>query len=83
MLSLSLWWLYSLFLVGSGVLSSYCLQFTCLSVQGANLIGVDSLGMDVRAFSGVEAQTLRFSFNARVKSSFCLICSINLTISSI
>lgn len=37
-----------------------------LFIQRAKLIGVDSLGMDVRVFSGMEAQTLRFSFNARV-----------------
>ncbi|KAF8402256.1 hypothetical protein HHK36_013208 [Tetracentron sinense] len=39
-----------------------------LSVEGANLIGVDSLGMDVRVFSGVEARTLRFSFKYRATS---------------
>ncbi|KAL5991031.1 hypothetical protein ACLOJK_011937 [Asimina triloba] len=33
--------------------------------MGANLIGVDSLGMDVRVFTGLEARTIRFSFNAR------------------
>ena len=37
-----------------------------MSVQEATLIGVDSLGIDVRAFSGLEARTVRFSFNAQV-----------------
>jgi len=32
------------------------------------LIGVDSLGIDVRAFSGLEARTVRFSFNAQALS---------------
>lgn len=41
-----------------------------LFMQRANLIGVDSLGMDVRVFSGMEAQTIRFSFNARVSFFF-------------
>ncbi|XP_024450295.1 uncharacterized protein At3g49140 isoform X2 [Populus trichocarpa] len=36
-----------------------------LHVERANLIGVDSLGMDVRIFSGVEARTHRFPFKVR------------------
>jgi len=32
------------------------------------LIGIDSLGIDVRAFSGLEARTVRFSFNAQALS---------------
>ncbi|KAJ8774859.1 hypothetical protein K2173_018118 [Erythroxylum novogranatense] len=36
-----------------------------LHVEGANLIGVDSLGMDVRIFSGVEVRTHRFPFKVR------------------
>lgn len=49
-------------------LKALCRKKKGLNVEGANLIGVDSLGMDVRAFSGVEARTLRFSFNARAIS---------------
>ncbi|XXG89224.1 hypothetical protein AAC387_Pa12g1278 [Persea americana] len=49
-------------------LKALCRKKKGLHVEGANLIGVDSLGMDVRTFSGVEAQTLRFSFNARATS---------------
>ena len=41
-------------------------------MQRANVIGVDSLGMDVRVSSGMEARTLRFSFNARVGIYFLL-----------
>lgn len=36
-----------------------------LHVERANLVGVDSLGMDVRIFSGVEARTHRFPFKVR------------------
>ncbi|XP_010525800.1 PREDICTED: uncharacterized protein At3g49140 [Tarenaya hassleriana] len=36
-----------------------------LQVEGANLISIDSLGMDVRVFTGVEVQTHRFPFKAR------------------
>jgi hypothetical protein len=37
-----------------------------MALQEASLIGVDSLGIDVRAFSGLEVRTVRFSFNAQV-----------------
>lgn len=39
-----------------------------LHVERANLIGVDSLGMDVRVSSGSEVQTRRFPFKARATS---------------
>ncbi|XP_050213029.2 uncharacterized protein At3g49140 isoform X2 [Mercurialis annua] len=39
-----------------------------IHVEGANLIGVDSLGIDVRIFSGVEVRTHRFPFKARARS---------------
>ncbi|KAI3470121.1 hypothetical protein Pfo_026784 [Paulownia fortunei] len=39
-----------------------------LHVEGANLIGVDSLGMDVRVSSGTEVRTHRFSFKVRANS---------------
>ncbi|XP_077250660.1 pentatricopeptide repeat (PPR) superfamily protein isoform X2 [Tasmannia lanceolata] len=49
-------------------LKALCRKKKGLNVEGANLIGVDSLGMDVRVFSGVEAQTIRFSFKDRAMS---------------
>ncbi|OAY73893.1 Uncharacterized protein ACMD2_01238 [Ananas comosus] len=49
-------------------LKALCRRRKGLTVERAKLIGVDSLGMDVRVFSGMEAQTLRFSFNARAMS---------------
>ncbi|KDP42858.1 hypothetical protein JCGZ_23800 [Jatropha curcas] len=36
-----------------------------LHAEGADLIGVDSLGIDVRIFSGVEVRTHRFPFKVR------------------
>ncbi|XAR48758.1 hypothetical protein NMG60_11031680 [Bertholletia excelsa] len=39
-----------------------------LYVEDANLIGVDSLGMDVRIFTGIEVQTYRFPFKVRATS---------------
>nr|XP_019704267.1 uncharacterized protein At3g49140 isoform X4 [Elaeis guineensis] len=49
-------------------LRSLCRRRKGLIVERGNLIGVDSLGMDVRVFSGMEVQTIRFSFNARAIS---------------
>ncbi|XP_065867531.1 uncharacterized protein At3g49140 [Euphorbia lathyris] len=39
-----------------------------LHVEAANLIGVDSLGIDVRIFTGVEVRTHRFPFKVRATS---------------
>ncbi|KAI4305987.1 hypothetical protein L6164_029307 [Bauhinia variegata] len=39
-----------------------------LNIEGASLIGVDSLGMDVRVFSGVEVRTHRFPFKVPATS---------------
>ncbi|XP_047333395.1 uncharacterized protein At3g49140-like isoform X2 [Impatiens glandulifera] len=39
-----------------------------LIAENASLIGVDSLGMDVRILSGTEVQTHRFPFKAKVRS---------------
>ncbi|RLN05223.1 uncharacterized protein C2845_PM13G16200 [Panicum miliaceum] len=49
-------------------LRSLCRRKKSLTVEEASLIGVDSLGIDVRAFSGLEARTVRFSFNAQALS---------------
>ncbi|KAL3506650.1 hypothetical protein ACH5RR_032032 [Cinchona calisaya] len=55
-----------------GMRSSFALKALCekkgLLVEGANLIGVDSLGMDVRVFSGSEVLTHRFPFKVRATS---------------
>ncbi|XP_028792584.1 uncharacterized protein At3g49140 isoform X2 [Neltuma alba] len=39
-----------------------------LDVEGARLIGVDSLGLDVRVFSGAEVRTHRFPFKVPATS---------------
>ncbi|KAG6513181.1 hypothetical protein ZIOFF_023494 [Zingiber officinale] len=54
-----------------GAQSSVALKALCrrrkgLNVEVANLIGIDSLGIDVRVYCGMEAHTLRFPFSARV-----------------
>ncbi|TVU36163.1 hypothetical protein EJB05_18082 [Eragrostis curvula] len=49
-------------------LRSLCRRKKSLTVEEASLIGVDSLGIDVRAFSGLEARTVRFSFNSQALS---------------
>nr|CAB3475110.1 unnamed protein product [Digitaria exilis] len=49
-------------------LRSLCRRKKSITVEEASLIGVDSLGIDVRAFSGLEARTVRFSFNAQALS---------------
>ncbi|KAG6433372.1 hypothetical protein SASPL_104983 [Salvia splendens] len=58
--------------VQTGTRCSVALKALCkkkgLYVEVANLIGVDSLGMDVRVFSGTEVRTHRFSFKTRATS---------------
>ncbi|KAK1290824.1 Uncharacterized protein QJS10_CPB18g00441 [Acorus calamus] len=52
----------------TAALKALCRKKKHLDVERASLIGIDSLGMDVRVFSGLEAHTLRFPFNTQVKS---------------
>ncbi|KAK1313672.1 Uncharacterized protein QJS10_CPA06g01406 [Acorus calamus] len=52
----------------TAALKALCRKKKHLDVERASLIGIDSLGMDVRIFSGLEARTLRFPFNTQVKS---------------
>ncbi|XVF29288.1 hypothetical protein REPUB_Repub15cG0108100 [Reevesia pubescens] len=55
-----------------GIRCNVALKALCkkkgLQIEGANLIGVDSLGIDVRIFSGVEVRTHRFPFKVRAMS---------------
>ncbi|KAL9431678.1 hypothetical protein AB3S75_026805 [Citrus x aurantiifolia] len=55
-----------------GIRCNVALKALCkkkgLNVEEANLIGVDSLGMDVRVFFGVEVRTHRFPFKIRATS---------------
>ncbi|EOY04956.1 Pentatricopeptide repeat superfamily protein isoform 1 [Theobroma cacao] len=56
----------------NGIRCNVALKALCkkkgLQIEGANLIGVDSLGIDVRIFSGVEVRTHRFPFKVRAMS---------------
>ncbi|KAH6770294.1 Pentatricopeptide repeat superfamily protein [Perilla frutescens var. hirtella] len=56
----------------TGMRCSAALKALCkkkgLHVEGANLIGVDCLGMDVRVYTGTEVRTHRFSFKTRATS---------------
>ncbi|CAI0403137.1 unnamed protein product [Linum tenue] len=47
-------------------LISLCWRCKGIQVEEATLIGVDSLGFDLRVCSGTQVQTLRFAFNSRV-----------------
>lgn len=55
-----------------GIRCKYALKALCrkkgLHAERANLIGVDSLGMDVRVLSGTEVWTHRFPFKVRAHS---------------
>ncbi|KAJ8452768.1 hypothetical protein Cgig2_005104 [Carnegiea gigantea] len=50
----------------TNALKSLCWRCKGLQVQEAALIGIDSLGFDLRVCSGTQVQTLRFVFNSRV-----------------
>ncbi|XP_075512004.1 uncharacterized protein At3g49140 isoform X1 [Primulina tabacum] len=58
--------------VESGAKCNVALKALCkkkgLNIEGANLIGVDSLGMDVRVSSGTEVRTHRFPFKVKAMS---------------
>ncbi|KAK4745407.1 hypothetical protein SAY87_011719 [Trapa incisa] len=49
-------------------LKSLCWRCKGIQVEEAMIIGIDALGFDIRACSGTQLQTLRFSFETRVTS---------------
>ncbi|KAM1232192.1 hypothetical protein ACFX13_042774 [Malus domestica] len=51
-------------------LKSLCWRLKGLQVEEAVLIGVDSLGFDLRVCSGTQVQTLRFAHNTRATSEY-------------
>ncbi|KAJ3678145.1 hypothetical protein LUZ60_001948 [Juncus effusus] len=53
----------------NSALRALCRKKKGLIVEEANIIGVDRLGFDVRAFLGLEIRTLRFSFNTSVMTA--------------
>lgn len=51
-------------------LKSLCWRCKGIQVEEATLIGVDTLGFDLRVCSGRQVQTLRFTFNTRATSEY-------------
>lgn len=51
-------------------LQSLCRRCKGIQVEEAVLIGVDSLGFDLRVCSGAQVQTLRFAFDKRASSEY-------------
>ncbi|KAI0491439.1 hypothetical protein KFK09_025699 [Dendrobium nobile] len=51
-------------------LKALCLRQKGIQVQEASIIGLDSLGFDLRVCSGTQIQTLRFGFKTRATSEF-------------
>ncbi|WCJ36733.1 Pentatricopeptide repeat (PPR) superfamily protein [Euphorbia peplus] len=51
-------------------LKSLCWRSKSVQVEEAALIGVDSLGFDVRVCSGAQIQTLRLAFSPRATSEY-------------
>ncbi|KAK4487599.1 hypothetical protein RD792_005752 [Penstemon davidsonii] len=51
-------------------LKSLCWRCKGIQVEECALIGVDSLGFDLRVCSGTQVQTLRFSFKKRASSEY-------------
>ncbi|CAH9110263.1 unnamed protein product [Cuscuta europaea] len=51
-------------------LKSLCMRCKGIQVEEVALIGMDSLGIDVRVCSGIQVQTLRFPFKKRASSEY-------------
>ncbi|CAI9092311.1 OLC1v1027510C1 [Oldenlandia corymbosa var. corymbosa] len=51
-------------------LKSLCWRCKGIQVEEVALIGIDSLGFDLRVCSGTQVQTLRFSFSKRASSEY-------------
>ncbi|PSS33030.1 FMN-binding split barrel protein [Actinidia chinensis var. chinensis] len=51
-------------------LKSLCWRCKGIQVEEASIIGVDTLGFDLRACSGMQLHTLRFTFNKRASSEY-------------
>ncbi|EXC05954.1 hypothetical protein L484_014223 [Morus notabilis] len=51
-------------------LKSLCWRLKGIQVEEAVIIGVDSLGIDLRICSGTQVQTLRFGFDSRATSEY-------------
>ncbi|KAK1361193.1 FMN-binding split barrel [Heracleum sosnowskyi] len=51
-------------------LKSFCWRCKGIQAEEVALIGVDSLGFDLRVCSGIQVQTLRFAFKKRASSEY-------------
>lgn len=51
-------------------LKSLCWRLKGIQAEEASVIGMDTLGFDLRICSGKQVQTLRFSFNTRASSEY-------------
>ncbi|XAR53609.1 hypothetical protein NMG60_11022227 [Bertholletia excelsa] len=51
-------------------LKALCWRCKRIQVEEATIIGVDTLGFDLRVCSGTQIQTLRFTFNTRASSEY-------------
>ncbi|KAL5744706.1 hypothetical protein ACOSQ2_027822 [Xanthoceras sorbifolium] len=51
-------------------LKALCWRTKGIQVEEAAIIGVDSVGFDLRVCSGTQIQTLRFAFNTRATSEY-------------
>ncbi|PSS04398.1 FMN-binding split barrel protein [Actinidia chinensis var. chinensis] len=51
-------------------LKSLCWRCKGIQVEDASIIGVDTLGFDLRACSGMQLHTLRFAFSKRASSEY-------------
>ncbi|PWA57891.1 pentatricopeptide repeat (PPR) superfamily protein [Artemisia annua] len=58
-------------------LKSLCWRSKGIQVEEVSLIGVDSLGFDLRACSGRQVETLRFAFKNRASSEFGVESQLN------
>lgn len=58
-------------------LKSLCWRLKGIQVEEAVIIGVDSLGFDLRICSGTQVQTLRFAFDTRATSEYCAEIQLN------
>ncbi|KAL9237351.1 hypothetical protein vseg_011911 [Gypsophila vaccaria] len=54
----------------TNALKSLCWSCKGLQVEEASLIGVDTLGFDLRVCSGTQVQTIRFAFKSRATSEY-------------
>ncbi|KAK2653992.1 hypothetical protein Ddye_013848 [Dipteronia dyeriana] len=58
-------------------LKALCWRTKGIQVEEAAIIGVDSVGFDLRVCSGTQIQALRFAFNTRATSEYSAEIQLN------